>query len=163
MSVSLIKTEPMKLDENDKISLKIFLSLMFCLIVYGSIANYFKACQLKENLIITASKTYNKSTGRGENNIFIIEFSDAHSKINEIEKAAFYGNDAPKFGQFYITLVDIETKHAVLLSNCPIPADLKIPKKGWKKLPIASYQKEVDAYFEEALNSGINQLFPKCE
>ena len=85
------------------------------------------------------------------------------NKISEIEKASFYGNDEPKFGQFYITLVDIDTKHAVLLTNCPIPADLKIPKKGWKKLPIATYQKEVDAYFEEALNSGINQLFPKCE
>ena len=79
------------------------------------------------------------------------------------EKIRFYGSE-PKLGQKYFVVFNKENiSQSVLLANCPIPDSLDIPKNGWKKMPIPAYQKEVDAYFEENLNSGIYRLFPKCD
>lgn len=84
------------------------------------------------------------------------------NKFYEIE-SAFFGKEPVLGTKYFILSSSQNMNHSILLSNCPVPDSLEIPKNGWKKMPIPAYQKEVDAYFEENLNSGIYRLFPKCD
>ncbi len=130
------------------------------LFLIGKTYHYHKICNIKRNYHLTYAIPY-KFLGKTPYNSFKMTIF-VNNKLYE-EESSFYGKK-PILGQKYFIILNKENiSQSVLLSNCPVPEDLEIPPNGWGKMPIPEYQKEVDAYFEETLNSGIYKLFPNCE
>jgi hypothetical protein len=145
----------MKVGSNKKEIFR-FIIIILIIIIVGITTTYINNCGIKKNYHLTYAIPY-KFIGKSKGfkmTIFI------NNKLYE-EESSFYGKK-PILGQKYFIIVNKENiGQSVLLSNCPVPDSLEIPPNGWYKMPFPEYQKEVDAYFEESLNTGIYKLFPK--
>jgi hypothetical protein len=142
------------------IELKIFFLMLILIFSIGIVYNFHRNCSIFRDSNYTVAVTEKKSNGRVANQIYI---NFTYNKIRYDKLTSFYGSK-PIIGQKYFIIVNKNNiEQSVLLSNCPVPDSLKISPNGWDKMPIPAYQKEVDAYFEQTLNSGLYKLFPKCE
>lgn len=140
--------------------LKWFFIICTLILLTGLVCSFYQTCNIYRNSNYLVAIAQKQDNGRVANQIYV---SFTYKNFRYEEAATYYGSK-PTLGQKYFIVVNEENiSQSVLLANCPVPDSLEIPKNGWKKMPIPAFQKEVDAYFEENLNSGIYKLFPKCD
>ncbi len=138
----------------------LFSMLIIIISITGITINYIRNCNLKKNIYFSIATPIKESNGRGENNVLYVHF---FYKNRKMENKVQYFNIMPKIGQKYFIAINEENiDQSVLFSNCPVPDSFEVTPYGWDKIPIDDYQKDVDAYFEKMLNSGIYKLFPDC-
>jgi len=144
----------------DKRQLTIFIIAVMVFIIIGSYFKKVDACNLRKSSVFVVATTIKHINSRISNIIEVDFYFDGVWFKKELS----YDGEAPKIGKKYFILIDKNNiNKSIVFENCPVPENFNYYMLDWKKMPIESYQKYVNSYFDKYTNSGLYLILPNCE